>query len=130
MRAAYDALEPQTQAKLQGLTAYHSLYLSQAKIGHLVEAGTGYGFHEEDAPRRSLVKVHPITGRAALYIGRHAYGVGTADQSEVLDEERSQELLDELVPLDISRKFPEDLDFLFGNDVKHILFEPSGVIVA
>ena len=97
MRAAFDALEPQTQAKLQGLTAYHSLYFSQAKIGHLVEAGAGYGFHEADAPRRSLVKVHPVTGRPALYIGRHAYGVGNADQSEVLDEERSQALLDELV---------------------------------
>ena len=97
MRAAYDALEPRTQAKLETLTAYHSLYFSQAKIGHIVEAGAGYGFHEEPAPRRPLVKVHPATGRPALYIGRHASGVGRADGSEVLDEAASQALLDELV---------------------------------
>ena len=58
-----------------GLSAYHSLYRSQAKIGHVVQTGDGYGYHNQGAPLRSLVKVHPVTGRQALYIGRHAYGI-------------------------------------------------------
>jgi alpha-ketoglutarate-dependent taurine dioxygenase len=97
MRAAHDALLPQTQAKLQDLSAFHSLYFSQAKIGHVVDAGAGYGFHDDTVPRRPLLKIHPVTGRPALYIGRHAYGVGRTDGSENLSETESQLLLDELV---------------------------------
>ena len=34
MRAAYDALGDELKHKIEGLEAYHSLYHSQAKIGH------------------------------------------------------------------------------------------------
>ena len=54
-------------------------------------AGASYGFHQEDPPLRPLVKVHPVTGRPALYIGRHAYGIPG------LSPEESEALLDELV---------------------------------
>jgi len=37
------------------------------------------------------VKVHPVTGRPALYIGRHAYGIPGIDPLE------SEKLLDELL---------------------------------
>ncbi len=97
MRAAYAALDAGTQAKISDLTAYHSLYFSQAQIGHIVKPGAGYGFHTEDTPRRPLVKVHPVTGRPALYIGRHAYGVTSTDGSVALDEAESAQLLDDLV---------------------------------
>ena len=82
MRAAYDALDDDTKEKIADLSAYHSLYFSQAKIGHDVEPGAGYGFHREPPPLRPLVKVHAETGRRALYIGRHAYGIPGLDEAE------------------------------------------------
>ena len=59
MRAAYDALDEATRRRIAGLSAHHSLYYSQAKIGHVVEKGAAYGFHTKGAPLRPLVKVHP-----------------------------------------------------------------------
>ena len=68
------------------LSAHHSIYHSQAQIGHEVEAGAGYGFHDAGAPLRPLVKVHPARGRPALFIGRHAHAIpgGSADASAAL----------------------------------------------
>ena len=75
MRAAYDALDEGTKARIATLSAYHSLYYSQGRIGHKAAVGSSYGFHTDDPPLRSLVKVHPVTGRKSLFIGRHAYGI-------------------------------------------------------
>jgi alpha-ketoglutarate-dependent taurine dioxygenase len=91
MRAAYDALDEATRRRIVGLSAHHSLYHSQAKIGHMVETGAGYGFHTKGAPLRPLIKVHPVTGRPALFIGRHAYGIPGLPEAE------SERLLSELV---------------------------------
>jgi alpha-ketoglutarate-dependent taurine dioxygenase len=91
MRAAYDGLDEVTRRRIARLSAYHSLYHSQAKIGHVVQTGGGYGFHAKGAPLRPLVKVHPVTGRPALYIGRHAYGIPGLDPAE------SEKLLADLV---------------------------------
>lgn len=82
MRAGYDALDAALQERIEGLCAYHSIYHSQALIGHKVEVGAGYGFHEEEPPLRPLVKVHPVTGRKALFIGRHAYGIPGLEADE------------------------------------------------
>jgi len=91
MRAAYDALDSATRERIAGLAAYHSLFHSQAKIGHEVAVGAGYGFFDGDPPLRSLVKVHPVTGRKALYIGRHAHGIPG------LESDDSESLLDDLM---------------------------------
>jgi len=91
MRAAYAALDEATRRRIAGRSAYHSLYHSQAQIGHVVQTGGGYGFHAKGAPLRPLVKVHPVTGRPALYIGRHAYGIPGLDPAE------SRKLLADLV---------------------------------
>jgi alpha-ketoglutarate-dependent taurine dioxygenase len=91
MRAAYDALDEATRRRIAGLSAHHSLYHSQAAIGHVVTTGAGYGFHAKGAPLRPLVKVHPVTGRPALYIGRHAYGIPGLPEAE------SEKLLADLV---------------------------------
>ncbi len=91
MRAAYDALDPAIRERIANLAAYHSLYASQAKIGYVVETGSGYGFHDKGAPLRPLVKTHPATGRKVLYVGRHAYRIPG------MDDEDARELLDELV---------------------------------
>jgi alpha-ketoglutarate-dependent taurine dioxygenase len=93
MRAAYDALDSTTRARIEGLNAYHSLHYSQAKEGHTHKEGSaysGYGFQVKDPPLRPLVKVHPETGRRTLAIGRHAYGIPGLDPAE------SERLLDEL----------------------------------
>ena len=91
MRSAYDALDDATKERIAGLAAYHSLFHSQAKIGHEAAVGSSYGFFEGDPPLRPLVKVHPVTGRKALYIGRHAYGIPG------LDPDDSEKLLNDLV---------------------------------
>ena len=91
MRAAYDALDEATRRRIADLSAHHSLYYSQSRIGHVVEKGAAYGFHTKGAPLRPLVKVHPVTGRAALFIGRHAYGIPGLGEAE------SEKLLSDLV---------------------------------
>lgn len=88
-RAAYAALDPTTKARIADLAAYHSYFFSQAKMGHKVAVGAGYGFFEGEPPLRPLVKRHPVTGRPALYIGRHASRIDglAADEAErLLDE--------------------------------------------
>ncbi len=50
MRAAYDALDEDGKERIRDLSAYHSLYHSQAKIGHIVETDAGYGYHTKGAP--------------------------------------------------------------------------------
>jgi alpha-ketoglutarate-dependent taurine dioxygenase len=94
MRAAYDALDDGTRDRIAGLSAYHSLYYSQSKLGHAPKKGSeysGYGFHDQDPPLRPLVKTHPETGRRSLVIGRHAYGIPG------LDPDESERLLQDLV---------------------------------
>jgi len=86
MRAAWDDLDSATQAKLEQLSAYHSLYYSQAKAGFTHTTDNFYGLHDKGAPLRPVVKVHPETGRKSIYTGRHAYGVVgmSEDESESL----------------------------------------------
>jgi alpha-ketoglutarate-dependent taurine dioxygenase len=89
MRAAWDALDTATRERVGKLSAYHSIRYSQARIGH--EGAAGYGFAVEKPPLRPLVKIHPRTGRPALYIGRHAHAIPG------LDPDESERLLDGLV---------------------------------
>lgn len=98
MRAAYEALDAATRERIETLSARHSLYYSQSKIGHRVEkpgqAGdySGYGFHSGPVPLRSLVKVHPETGRKSLAVGRHAHAIPGMSESE--SEAFIQQLID------------------------------------
>lgn len=94
MRAAYDELSVDVQAELAELQAYHSLYYSQAKLGHDPDTDTqysGYGFDKQPPPLRPLIKTHPETQRRSLLIGRHAFGIPGLSQTA------STELLDDLV---------------------------------
>lgn len=90
MRAAYEALDAATRARVADLSAYHSLKYSQAKIG-AGDDGMGYGFAVEKPPLRPLVKRHPVTGRPSLFVGRHAFGIPG------LAPDESERLLDRLV---------------------------------
>jgi len=91
MRAAFDALDEDTQHRISSMAAYHSLFYSQAKVGHKPKQGASYGLSDQEIPLRPLVKVHPVTGRPALFTGRHAYGIPGLDQAE------SEALLEELL---------------------------------
>ena len=90
MCSAYDALAQGMKERIADLCAYHSLYASQAKLGYSTETGAGYGYHAQGAPLRPLVKIHPVTGRPALCIGRHSYRIPGLEDAE------AQALLNEL----------------------------------
>lgn len=69
-RAAYDALSPKMKTRIDGLVAEHSIFTSRAKLGF-----TEFSDEERRATppvHRSLVRVHPGSGRNALYLASHA----------------------------------------------------------
>ncbi len=70
MRAAYDALPDAEKSKLEGLVAEHSYGYSQGKIS--LDAMAADEIDALPPVRHPMVRVHPATGRKALYIGRHA----------------------------------------------------------
>ena len=70
MRAAYDALDEQTQAKLQGLVCEHSLVYSRGKLGFDMLSDSERARFKP--VRQSLLRVHPATGRKSLYLSAHA----------------------------------------------------------
>lgn len=69
-RAAYDALPEKTKARIDGLVVEHSIFTSRAKLGF-----TEFTEEEQKAlppVHRPLVRVHPGSGRKALYLASHA----------------------------------------------------------
>ncbi len=74
LRAAWDALDPDQQAHLDGRRAVHSYRWSQE------QADSADWLSEEDwaalpPVEQPLVRTHPATGRRNLYLGRHAVQV-------------------------------------------------------
>jgi alpha-ketoglutarate-dependent 2,4-dichlorophenoxyacetate dioxygenase len=70
MRAAYDALDAETKAEVEGLVCEHSQMYSRQLIGF-------YDFTDEERERfkpvrQVLVRTHPVTGRKSLYLASHA----------------------------------------------------------
>jgi len=95
MRAAYEALDDETRELIQGLSAHHSLYYSMSRAGYLpTKQADGsyrqYGYHDKDVSLRTLVYMHPDTGRPNLRIGRHAHDIPG------MDPEASETLIDRL----------------------------------
>jgi len=70
MRAAYDALDDRTKAKIEDLVCEHSLLYSRGQLGFdtLTE---GERQHFKPVLQR-LVRRHPVTGRKSLYLSAHA----------------------------------------------------------
>jgi alpha-ketoglutarate-dependent 2,4-dichlorophenoxyacetate dioxygenase len=70
LRAAYDALDAGTRAKIDGLICEHSIFHSRGQLGH-----TDYTEAERAAlpsVPHPLVRVHPGSKRKTLYMGSHA----------------------------------------------------------
>jgi alpha-ketoglutarate-dependent 2,4-dichlorophenoxyacetate dioxygenase len=69
-RAAYDALPERMKMRIETLQAEHSIFVSRSKLGF-----TEFSEEERRANppvHRALVRVHPGSGRKALYLASHA----------------------------------------------------------
>ena len=81
MRAAYDALAPETRDWLADKRAVHSYAYSQGKVGGTDALST----EEWDAlppVEHPIVRRHRATGRRSLYIGRHASHIVGEDEDD------------------------------------------------
>jgi alpha-ketoglutarate-dependent 2,4-dichlorophenoxyacetate dioxygenase len=70
MVAAYDALDAETKAEVEGLICEHSQIFSRQQLGF-----TDFTDEERERfkpVRQSLVRTHPVTGRKSLYLSSHA----------------------------------------------------------
>ena len=78
MRAAWDALDPAMQARLEGRTAVHSYAWSQGLVG------AADLIRDSVLPpvEHPIMRPHPATGRKVLYIGRHASHIVGEDVEE------------------------------------------------
>ena len=73
MRAAYDALDEETKADVEGLVCEHSQIFSRSILGFTE-------FSDEERVRfkpvrQCLVRTHPVTKRRSLYLSSHAGGI-------------------------------------------------------
>ncbi len=86
-RAAYDALSPEMQARLEGLITEHSLATSRRRAGFSE-------FTEEEERRMAkapqlLVRIIPETGKKSLYMAAHVgriIGMPEADSTKLIDQ--------------------------------------------
>jgi alpha-ketoglutarate-dependent 2,4-dichlorophenoxyacetate dioxygenase len=73
MRAAYDALDEATRARIEDLVCEHSMIHSRAQLG-FTELSPAE--REMCRPvRQRLVRTHPVTGRRSLYLSAHIGGI-------------------------------------------------------
>lgn len=81
LRAAYELLDDSTKDDFASRTVTHSYVYSQGAVGGLDSVNFTPEQRASLGPtERPLIDVHPVTGRPALCIGRHAYRVsGMAD---------------------------------------------------
>jgi alpha-ketoglutarate-dependent 2,4-dichlorophenoxyacetate dioxygenase len=69
MRAAYDDLDPEIKAQLEGLRAHHSIAYSRQTLGFEWSAAEQERLKGAVHP---LVRTNPRTGRHSLYLASHA----------------------------------------------------------
>jgi alpha-ketoglutarate-dependent 2,4-dichlorophenoxyacetate dioxygenase len=87
LRHAWATLPAETQRRLEGKVAVHSILYSR----YTIAPGLFDPEHERDLPpvRQALVRVNPDNGRKAIYIGSHAWyieGMELAESRRLLDD--------------------------------------------
>ncbi|QLC26414.1 TauD/TfdA family dioxygenase [Parasphingopyxis algicola] len=88
--SAYETLDREMKAKIEGKIAVHSLAHSRVRGGHS-EADVEYLLELRPPASQPLVRTHPETGKKALFIGAHVSKI------EGLDETESADLIDTLL---------------------------------
>ena len=110
MRAAWDALSADMQARIEGLDAMHSLAYSRATMGY--NAGEEFfDIEKAEVPPvpQPLVQTSAATGRKSLYVGSHAaFIVG-------MDKAAGRALLDELLDHAAQERFVHVHDWAVGD---------------
>lgn len=97
LRAAYNALDDETKARLQTLVAEHSLVYSRERMGY-----TDWQEGERqavDAVPQAMVRTVPQTGRKNLYVASHAGHIVGMDDAE------AKPLIDALLAHATQRQF-------------------------
>ena len=69
MRAAYDALDEETQALVEDLICEHSLLYSRGSMGFTELSEDERAMFKP--VRQRLVRTHPVTGRKSLFLSSH-----------------------------------------------------------
>jgi alpha-ketoglutarate-dependent 2,4-dichlorophenoxyacetate dioxygenase len=70
MRAAYDALSPRTQARVEDLVALHSQKFSREKLGFSDFSASELELNKPQP--QPIVRTHPGSGRKTLFLAAHA----------------------------------------------------------
>lgn len=94
---AYDALPDAMRARIDRLNAIHSVEHSRRDGG--VMLATEYELKKAPPIRHPLARVHPVTGRKAIYCGCHAWKV------EGMDYDEGRKLLDYLIGFAVQDRF-------------------------
>lgn len=81
MYAAYDAMPPDERMRLEGMRAIHNLDFSRNRR-HGDEPMTDAQRKAVPPVEQPLVRIHPETGRKAIYLGDHAESIVGMDYDE------------------------------------------------
>ena len=121
MHAAYDALSEPMQAMLDRLTAVHSMYPTMGRMGVFGEGHKGNEAVHGGEVVHPLIRVHPETGRKALYYSE-AGVVRIAELTQAESEHICALLREHLKSPDFAMRWhwtPNDLALWDNRAVQH-----------
>ena len=95
---AYDGLPKETKQRIDSMFAIHSVEYSR-RTAPEGPAATEYELKNHPPTPHPLARIHPATGRRALYIGCHAWKVDGFPESE------GRQMLDELLEFATQDKY-------------------------
>lgn len=122
MYAAYDALSEPMRQMLDGLTAVHSMFPTLGRMGvQMAQAHSGNEATYGGEVLHPLIRVHPVTGRKALYYSE-AGVVRIAELTQAESEHVCALLREHLKSPDFAMRWhwsPNDVAFWDNRSVQH-----------